>query len=45
MIPEELTRYLQTLDFSINKPFKDELNKRCTKYFMDKQNIEAGISK
>ena len=35
MIPGELTRYLQPLDVSINKPFKDELKKRYIKYCID----------
>ena len=36
MIIGGLTRYLQPLDLSINKPFKDELKKRYTKYCIDK---------
>ena len=42
-IPGGLTRYFQTLDVSINKPFKDEL-KKYTKYFMDQQNIKARVT-
>ena len=32
MIPGGLTRYLQLLDVSINKPFKNELRKNYTDY-------------
>ena len=35
MIPGGLTRYLQHLDVSINKPFKHELKKRYTKQCID----------
>ena len=37
MISGGLTRYFQLLDVSINKPFKDELKKRYTKYYIDKK--------
>ena len=37
MIPGGLTRYPQPLNLSINKPFKDKLKKRLTKYCMDQQ--------
>ena len=32
MIPEELTQYLQPLDVSINKPFKDGVRKKSNEY-------------
>ena len=32
MIPGDLTRYLQPLDVSISKPFKDKLRKKYTDY-------------
>ena len=35
MIPRGLKRYLQPLDVTFNKPFKDELKKRYTKYCID----------
>ena len=37
LIPGGLTRYLKPLDASINKPFKDELKKRYTKYCIDQK--------
>ena len=37
LIPGGLTRYVQPLDASINKPFKDELKKKYTKYFIDQK--------
>ena len=44
MIPERLTRYLQSLDRSINKPFNDELKINYTKYCMDQQDIKARVT-
>ena len=37
MIHSEITRYLQPLDAFINKPFKDKLKKRFTKYCIDQK--------
>ena len=34
IIPGGLTRYLQLLDVSINRPFKDELRNKYTDYWM-----------
>ena len=44
MIPGGLTRYLQLLDVSIKKPFKDELKKRYTKYCMNHQDNKARVT-
>ena len=44
MIPGGLARYLQPLDVSINKPFKDELKKKYTKYCMDQQDNKARVT-
>ena len=41
MIPGGLTKYLQPLDVSINKPFKDELRKKYTDYWMEIKNSNA----
>ena len=35
MIPDGLKIYLQPLDVLINKPIKNELKKRYTKYYID----------
>ena len=43
MIPWGLKRYLQPLDVSTNKSFKDELKKSYTKYCMDQQDIKARV--
>ena len=42
MIPGGLMRYLQPLDISINKKFKDELKKRYTKYCIDQKILRQG---
>ena len=44
MIPGGLRRYLQLLDVFINKPFKDELKKRYTKYCIDQKDIKARVA-
>ena len=44
MIPGGLARYLQSLNVSINKPFKDELKKRYTKYCIDQQGIKKRVT-
>ena len=40
-----LARYLQSLDVCINKPLKDELKKRCTKYCKYQKDIRQGNSR
>ena len=44
MIPGGLTRYLQPLNVFINKPFKDELRKKYTDYWMETKNSNAKVS-
>ena len=43
--PVGLTTYLQPLDVSINKPFKDELKKRLSKYCIDQKILRQGSHK
>ena len=38
-----LTRYLQPIDVSISKPFKDELKKRYAKYCIDQKDTKTRI--
>ena len=44
MIPGGLTRYLQPLEVSINKPFKDKLRKKYTDYWMETKNSNDKVS-
>ena len=44
MIPGGLTRYLQPLNASINKPFKDELRKKYIDCWMETKNSKAKVS-
>ena len=44
MISCGLTRYLQPLDVSINKPFKDELKKRYIKYCINQKDTKARVT-
>ena len=44
MICGRLSRYFQPLDGSINKPFKDELKKRYTKYCIDQKNTKERVT-
>ena len=41
MIPGGLARYLQSLDVSINKPFKDRIRKKYNEYWLGKGNIKV----
>ena len=41
MIPGGLTRYLQPLDVSINKPFKDGIRKKYNEYWLEKWDIKV----
>ena len=45
MIYRELMRYSQSLNVSIRKLFKNELKKRFTKYFKNKQDIKARVNR
>ena len=44
MIPGGITRHIQSLDESINKPLKEELKKRYTKYCTDQKDIKARVT-
>ena len=41
MISGGLTWYLQSLDFSINKPFKDGIIKKYNEYWLEKGDIKV----
>ena len=44
MIPDGLKKYLQPLDVFINKPFKDELKKRYSKYCIDQKETKVRVT-
>ena len=44
MILGGLTKYLQPLYVSINSKFKDELNKRNNKYFIDQKDTKERVT-
>ena len=44
MNPDGFTKYLLLLDVSINKPFKDGLKKRYTRYCMDQKGTKVRVT-
>ena len=43
MIPGSLTKYLQSLDVSINKPFKEEIRRMYNEYCRESTNLKVSL--